>query len=291
MKRKFSVSQQQNLTGWIFLASAVALLAIFLFYPMVKGLVMSLQGKDGFTLVNYQRILIDPTFLKTIQNTVLYVAVELLIMLPLAMIMAAVLQQKDLKFRGLFRVLLFVPCTMALMSYATVFKIMFGNTGLINSLLLKWNILDAPYPFLTTTTGARMVISICLIWRWSGYNMVFYCTGFANIEPAIYEAAEIDGASVVQRFFKITLPLLKPIILLTMITTVNGTLQILDEIKQLTNGGPANSTASISLYIYNTAFDGTPKFAYACALSFTLFLAIALLTTLQMKVGDKREEA
>lgn len=288
-KKKRSISQQQNLAGWAFLAPTVVLLLLFLFYPMLKGLVLSLSGKNGFTLVNYQRIVQDPTFVKAIKNTLYYVAIEILLMLPLALLLATILQQKNLKFRNTYRVLLFVPCCMAMMSYATVFKVMFGNNGLVNALLTRWGILQEPYPFLSTTTGARLVITICLVWRWTGYNMVFYCTGFGNIDPQIYEAAELDGASAVQKFFRITIPLLKPIILLTIITTTNGTLQILDEINQLTEGGPANSTISISMYIYNTAFKGTPKFGYASAMSFVLFVAIALLTAVQMKVGDKRD--
>lgn len=286
---RLSIAKQQSLTGWSFLALAILLLLVFLFYPMVRGLTWSFQGSDGFTLNNYKRVFQDPTLRKAVKNTSFYVFVELCIMLPLALIMAAVLQQKDLKLRGLFRTLLFVPCVMALMSYATVFKIMFGNYGLINSLLQLLGIVQEPYEFLTSTSGAVLVVSICLVWRWAGYNMVFYCTGFSNIDSTVYEAASIDGATGIQSFFKITIPLLKPVILLTMIMSVNGTLQIMDEIYQLTNGGPANNTLSISLYIYNTAFSGVPKFAYACAQSFVLLVVIALLTALQLKVGDRRD--
>lgn len=287
--RKTTLMRQQTITGWWYLSFAVIVVVIFLFYPMVKGLIMSFQGSEGFSLRNYKRIFEDATLLKAVENTVFYVVVELCIMLPLALVMAAVLQQKNLKLRGLFRTLLFIPCVMALMSYATVFKIMFGNYGLINSMLQFFGIMKTPYEFLTTKAGAVFVVSLCLVWRWAGYNMVFYCTGFSNIDPTIYEAASIDGASGVQSFFRITIPLLRPVILLTMIMSVNGTLQVMDEIYQLTKGGPANNTMTIALYIYNTAFGSIPKFGYACAQSFVLLIAIALLTALQLKVGDRRE--
>ena len=288
-KKRMTVTRQQNLTGWSYIVPAVLLLLVFLFYPMLKGLLMSFEGSSGYTLASYKRVFQDPTLLKAIKNTVFYVFVEICIMLPLSLVMAAVLQQKNLKFRGLFRTLLFVPCTMALMSYATVFKIMFGNYGLINSLLLSWGILSEPYTFLNSTLGAVLVVSLCLVWRWAGYKMVFYCTGFSNIDDTLYEAAAIDGATGVQSFFRITIPLLRPIILLSVILSVNGTLQVMDVIYQLTNGGPANNTLSIALCIYNTAFTGMPKFSYACAESFVLLAAIALLTALQLKVGDRRD--
>lgn len=288
-QRKTTLMKRQNRTGWLFLALGVVVVVVFLFYPMLKGLIMSFQGSDGFSLRNYKRIFEDATFRKAVQNTVFYVVVELCIMLPLALVMAAVLQQKNLKLRGLFRTLLFIPCVMALMSYATVFKIMFGNYGLINAMLQGLGIVKEPYEFLTSKAGAIFVVSLCLVWRWAGYNMVFYCTGFSNIDPTVYEAASIDGATGLQSFFRITIPLLRPVILLTMIMSVNGTLQVMDEIYQLTKGGPANNTLTIALYIYNTAFGSIPKFGYACALSFALLIAIALLTALQLKVGDRRE--
>ena len=287
-RNTLSISKKQSIIGWLFLAPALLELLIFLFFPMVRGFVISLNSNKG-AFANYARIFRDATFKQAIRNTLYYVLIELVLMLPLALLMAAVLQQKNLKFKGLYRVLLFVPCTMALMSYATVFKVMFGTSGIINSMLVNAGILEKAYPFLTTAAGARLVITICLLWRWSGYNMVFYCTGFSNIDPELYEAAEIDGATPVKKFFHITVPLLRPIILLTIITTTNGTLQILDEIYQLTGGGPANSTISISQYIYSTAFAGKPQFPYASAMSFVLFAAIALLTALQMKVGDENE--
>ncbi len=289
IRQKTTLMKRQNMTGWMFLSLAVILLVIFLFYPMLKGLGMSFQSSGGLSIRNYKRIFEDATLRVAVRNTVFYVAVEICIMLPLALVMAAVLQQKNLKLRGLFRTLLFIPCVMALMSYATVFKIMFGNYGLINALLQTLGIVKEPYEFLTSKPGAIFVVSLCLVWRWAGYNMVFYCTGFSNIDPTVYEAASIDGATGVQSFFRITVPLLRPVILLTMIMSVNGTLQVMDEIYQLTKGGPANNTLTIALYIYNTAFGSIPKFGYACALSFALLIVIALLTALQLKVGDRRE--
>ena len=119
--------------------------------------------------------------------------------------------------------------------------------------------------------------------------MVFYLSGLQNIEYSIYEAAKIDGASAVQTFFRITVPLLKPTILLTAIMSTNGTLQLFDESVNLTDGGPANASITMSHYIYNMSFKYVPNFGYAAAMSFLILILVAILAFLQMKVGDKRD--
>jgi lactose/L-arabinose transport system permease protein len=118
--------------------------------------------------------------------------------------------------------------------------------------------------------------------------MVFFLAGLQNIDDSIYEAALIDGANGLTRFFKITIPLLRPIILLTAIMSTNGTLQLFDEPMNLTNGGPANATLSVSQYIYRLSFQYSPRFGYAAAISFVIFALVAILALIQMKVGDTR---
>ena len=145
-----------------------------------------------------------------------------------------------------------------------------------------------PIMWFSNAWTARAVIIIALIWRWTGYNMVFYLSGMQNIEYSIYEAAKIDGASPLQTFFKITVPLLKPMILLTTITSTNGTLQLFDESLNLTNGGPGKSTMTMSHYIYNMSFVQSPNFGYAAAMSILILIMVAILALLQMKVGDER---
>ena len=140
-----------------------------------------------------------------------------------------------------------------------------------------------------TDAGARWVIVIALIWRWTGYNMVFYLAALQNIDYSVYEAAKIDGASAAQCFWRITVPLLRPTILLTAIMSTNGTLQLFDESVNLTKGGPANMSITMSHYIYKLSFEGVPNFGYASALSFIILILVAVLAFVQMKVGDKRD--
>ena len=118
--------------------------------------------------------------------------------------------------------------------------------------------------------------------------MVFFLAGLQNIEYSVYEAAKIDGASGWRTFWSITVPLLRPTIVMTTIMSINGTLQLFDESMNITNGGPANTSMTISHYIYNLSFAGNPNFGYASAISYVVFILVAILAFIQMKVGDEK---
>ncbi len=293
-KRKMSLEKRHNLTGWIFLTPATLMIAAMSFWPMIQAFILSLQTGtanklkfDGFS--NYSRMFKDTVFMQSLGNTFLYLIIQVPIMLILALILASMLNNKNLRCKGLFRTAIFLPCATSLVSYAIIFRSLFGVDGFINSVLIKFGILNTGYNFLGHATSAKIVIIIALIWRWTGYNMVFYLSGLQNIEYSVYEAAKIDGASPMQTFFKITVPLLKPTILLTAIMSTNGTLQLFDESLNLTRGGPSNATITMSHYIYNQSFKYVPKFGYAAAMSFLIFILVAILAFVQMKVGDKRD--
>jgi lactose/L-arabinose transport system permease protein len=211
-------------------------------------------------------------------------------MLVLAILLAQLLNNKDLKFKGLFRTCIFLPCAVSLVSYALIFRSIFATQGLINIILQKVGIISEGINWLGTTSTARIVIIIALIWRWTGYNMVFYLAGLQNIEYSVYEAAKIDGANGWKTFWYVTVPLLRPVIIMTFIMSINGTLQLFDESVNLTNGGPANTTITMSHYIYNNSFgQGVANFGYASAMSFFVFILVAILAAINLKVGDTRD--
>ena len=172
-------------------------------------------------------------------------------------------------------------------SYSMIFKSLFANDGLVNRVLSTVGIPTVDW--FQNAWAARWVIVIALVWRWTGYNMVFYLAGLQNIDYSIYEAARIDGASPLQQFVHLTIPLLKPTILLTAIMSTSGTLQLFDESVNLTAGGPGKATMTLTHYIYNISFVETPKFNYAAALSVFILVVVAVLSAIQMKVGDKRD--
>ncbi|MBQ8998577.1 MAG: sugar ABC transporter permease [Clostridium sp.] len=292
--KKIKLSKKQNLIGWAFLTPAVILIVIMSFYPMIKALILSFQSGVGSSikwvgLSNYARMFKDKIFIQALGNNFIYLIIQVPIMLILALILASMLNNKNLKFKGLFRTAIFLPCATSLVSYAIIFRSLFAVDGFVNQVLIKFGILETGYNFLTNPTSARAIIIIALIWRWTGYNMVFYLAGLQNIDYNVYEAAKIDGASPFQSFWKITVPLLKPVILLTAIMSTNGTLQLFDESVNLTGGGPANATITMSHYIYNVSFKYVPNFGYSAAMAYLILILVAILAFFQMKVGDKRD--
>ena len=290
-KKKMTMERRHNLMGWLFLSIGVLLICWTSFYPMIQAFILSMKNGLGVNLKfagfsNYLRILKDPTFKGTLFNTFFYLIIQVPIMLTLALILASILNNKDLKWKGLWRTCIFLPCATSLVSYSMIFRSLFANDGFINTLLR--NVGLSPVMWFANAWTARFFIIIALIWRWTGYNMVFYLSGLQNIDYSEYEAARIDGATPRQTLFKITIPLLKPTILLTTITSTNGTLQLFDESLNLTNGGPGKSTMTMSHYIYNTSFVQSPNFGYAAAMSIVILVMVAILAVIQMKVGDER---
>lgn len=279
--------------GWGFVAVATLFIFIFYFYPIIRALLLSFQTGVGVNmkpagLFNYRRLFADNLLKTSLTNVFIYLVLQVPLMLMLALILAQLLNDQNLKLRGFFRTALFLPCATSLVSYAIIFRSLFALDGYVNAVLMNLHLINQPVNWIGQPWTARLVIILALTWRWTGYNMVFYLAGLQNIDPAIYEAALIDGAGDWTRFSRITIPLLRPIILLTAIMSTNGTLQLFDETMNITNGGPANTTLSVSQYIYKLSFQYSPRFGYAAAISFLVFILVAILTFLQMRVGDKR---
>lgn len=295
-KRRFwSMERKQSAAGWAFLTPATLMIFVFSFYPMVQAFLTSLKRGLPTALTycdplwrNYQRMLSDKVFVQSVTNTLTYLIIQVPIMLVLAVIFATLLNNKDLKFRGLFRTCIFLPCATGLVAYSMIFRTLFTYDGMVNTLLTNIGILAEPINWLNDPFYAKVVIIVGLVWRWTGYNMIFYLSGMQSIDYSIYEAARIDGANQFRQLINITIPLLKPIILVTAIMSTNGTLQLFDESVNLTRGGPANMTITMSHYIYNTMFTKNPNFGYAAAMSFVILIMVAVLSAIQTKVGDKR---
>ncbi|MCE4047447.1 sugar ABC transporter permease [Niallia taxi] len=290
-----SLRTKNNAIGWSFITIAAAMICLFYFYPMVQAFILSLQSGTGTNLTfvgfdNYVRLFKDPTFLTTVKNTVIYLIIQVPVMILLALFISVLLNDKTLKFKGVFRTAIFLPCVTSLVAYSVIFKYLFGNDGIINMFLLKVSIISEPIQWLTDPFWAKIAIIAAITWRWTGYNMIFYLSALQNVDQSIYEAAKMDGASSIQTFFKITIPMLKPIILFTSITSTIGTLQLFDEVMNITQGGPGNATMTISQYIYNLSFKYTPDFGYAATVSYAIVIMIVIFSIIQFKVaGDKND--
>jgi lactose/L-arabinose transport system permease protein len=283
-----SAKNKYDKYGWAFISLAVLAFVLFTIYPIVSSFNFSLkvlrQGDYVFGgLSNIKRLAGDKLFHRTIGNTFIFLAVQGPVMLILALVFASVLNTR-IKFRAFYRTALFIPCVMSLVSYSVLFKMMFAANGIINNFLIWLRLIKEPIFFINDPFWARVVIMTAMTWRWTGYNMMFYLAAMQNIPSETYEAAHVDGAGPVALFFKITLPQLKPIILLTMIMTTNGNLQLFDEPMNLTGGGPAEMTTTMSQYIYNTAFVYSPSFGYAVMLSYVIVILVGFLAVVQFKI-------
>ncbi|POZ91188.1 carbohydrate ABC transporter permease [Petrotoga sp. SL27] len=293
--------KRRNKWGWIFVSIAVFFLALFIFYPLIYSLYLSTFSTRGVMrnfvgFGNYLRLFQDNYFIQSLKNIIIILIIQVPIMLFLALIFAFLLNDPKLKLKRVFRTALFLPAVTSLVAYSVVFKMMFSTEGLINNVLLTLNIIKEPIRWLLDPVWAKVTLIIAMTWRWTGYNMMLYLAGLQNIPQEIYEAAEIDGASKITQFFRITIPLLKPIILFTTILSTIGTLQLFDEPMMLASGvttgssvGQGNSLLTPSVYIYNVSFKYVPNFGYASAISWIIVLIAVILTLTQFRVAGEEK--
>ena len=283
-----------DVNGWLFVGPALILIGLFMFYPIFYSLWMSTQGGRGMNLKfagfdNIIRLWNDPVFIKALSNTTIFFVIQVPIMIMLALILASALNDPKLKGRGLFRTAIFLPCVTSLVAYAVLFKSMFSTDGVVNSALEMIGLISTPIPWLTNPFWAKVLIILAITWRWTGYNMIFYLSAMQNIDKSIYEAARIDGINARGRFLYLTIPMLKPVILFTTVTSTIGTLQLFDEVANITGGGPSDSTVTLSLYIYNLTFKFMPAFGYAATISYVIVVIVAILAFLQFYIARERD--
>ena len=293
---------KRNKVGWYFLIPITVLLAVFLLYPILYSIYLTFTSKRGLLVnfvgfANYAKLFKDPMFIKALTNTLKILLIQVPIMLILALVFAALLNSKHIKFKGFFRTCLFLPSVTSLIAYIILFKMLFDYNGMINDVLLALGLIKDRIPWGQSPGPATFVLIIAMIWRWTGYNMIFYLSAMQNISGNLYEAAEIDGCSPTKSFFSITLPLLKPMILFTTVMSTIGTLQLFDEPMNLSAGGttaalmgPDNCYLTLSVYIYNLCFHSVPKFGYAATVSYAILIIVAILTFLQFRFTEGEEK-
>ncbi|ENH96601.1 binding-protein-dependent transporter inner membrane component [Gracilibacillus halophilus YIM-C55.5] len=255
---------------YFFLFPAVLLFLAFMVYPIIASLILSFQtrveGVYQFSgLDNYIRLFSDPIFYKALGNTFIILFVQVPIMLFIALLLAVFLNVKFLRARAFYRVSFFTPAVTSLVAASIIFILLLNTDyGLVNFILASIGLEKVEW--LTNSFWARVSLILVTTWRWAGYNMVILLAGLQNIPNDLYEAASIDGASQIRKFFHITIPQLKPVLLFTFVLSTIGTFQLFDEPYNLTNGGPNNATLTITYYLYNQGFNYF-DFGYASAIA------------------------
>ncbi|GMX61400.1 sugar ABC transporter permease [Paenibacillus elgii] len=244
------------------------------------------EEKPFVGLDNYAALFQDEVFLQALKNTLVYVLAGVPGQVAAGLAVALLLQRIG-RLRGLFRTIYFIPYVTSVVAVSWVFRWMLMKNGVVNGILLSLG-LD-PQLFLGSPSQAIYLVIAAMIWQGVGFQMLIFLTGLEGIPRLYYDAAAIDGAGAWQRFVHITLPLLNPVIVFSVVIGSIDYLQSFTQVLNMTSGGPLNSTVSIVLYIYNLAFKHF-NMGQAAAATVVLFALILLLSLLQLKVLSKKIE-
>jgi cellobiose transport system permease protein len=278
------------------------LFSVFMMFPVFFTLYLAFQHWDGFgdmTYVGFKQFRFlwqDPVFWLSIRNTLIIWVMSTVPMLFIALVLAAMVNSTR-RFTGFYRVALFIPSITSLVAIAIFFGAVFSNNfGLINAILTALHL--PAVPWLSNPWTIKIVIACLMTWQWTGYNAIIYLAGLQAIPSEIYEAAKMDGAGPARVFFEITVPLLRPIILFTVvISTVTGLQsftepQVLFGSEAATNpnsGGPGQAGLTTLLYFYHEAFD-VNDFGYGAAIVWAFFLLILLIVVINWRLVQRRKE-
>jgi lactose/L-arabinose transport system permease protein len=270
-----------------FVGPAALLFTVFFAWPLIASLIQSFQVRENGQMVwagltNYRRLANDPLVFLSLFNAGWLLIIQVPLMIGLALVIAVVLNQTWLRLRSSFRVAYFLPAVTTLVAYSVVFRVLLRtDNGVVNQALGIVGL--GPIDWLNDPLWARVALIASVTWRWTGYNTIILLAGLQAIPRELYEAASVDGAASRQSFRWITVPLLRPVILFTVVTSTIGTLQLFDENYILTRGGPANATLTPVLYLYKIGFQGF-EFGYASAIAWLVVVIIGVLALLQFRV-------
>jgi len=268
------------------------LFAVFGAFPVLFSIWISFHDWDGIGsmtwvgLQQYNYLLSDPKFWQAIGNTLIIWVLSTVPMLLLALVIANALHNAS-RFRSFYRIAYFVPNVTSVVAVTLVFGSIFSNNfGLLNAFLQSIGL--GKIEWLTQPWGIKIAIASIVTWRWVGYNAIIYLAGLQAISADVYEAAKVDGASPRQVFWRITVPMLRPVILFTAVTSTIGGLQIFTESRVLfgdTNniGGPGNAGMTIVSYLYQSAFINN-QFGYGAAIGWALFILIVLFSIINWRL-------
>jgi len=278
----------QRLAPYIFVFPFIISFSIFFAYPVFSTIVMSFQevlpGATSFVgFANYEK-LFNPTFYKAVMNSTVYTALTLLILIPIPLVLAVLLNAKTMLFKNFFRSVTFVPALISIVVAGIIFRLIFSGqeTGLAN-VVIGWFGFEK-IAWLNSYGSSLAVLIALALFRWMGVNMLYFLAGLQNIPTSIYEAADIDGADTWQKFTKITLPLLKPITIYVLTISIYGGYSMFVESYMLFAGNKSPNDIGLTIvgYLYRS---GIEKFelGFGSAVGIALLVITFTLTMLQLK--------
>lgn len=283
--------------AWLFLAPALSLIFIFFFLPVLASLLLSLTDFDIYAIAdpsatrfvglrNYGRLLQTPEFWQALRNTLYFALAGGPLTIALSLAAALLLNAKLTRFKTVFRTIYFIPFVTTLVAVSIVWRYLYHTKyGLLNYGLGYLGV--EPIDWLGDPRWAMPAIILLAVWKNFGYNMLIFIAGLQSIPSELYDAAEIDGAGPVRRFFNVTLPLLGPTLLFVGVVTMIGYFQLFAEPYVMTMGGPLRATTSVVLLMYEEGFRWW-RMGYAAAIAFVLFLVILIATLIQFRLQRDR---
>ena len=307
--KKISSVQKTNRAGIFFVLPFLIIFAIFNLYPILHSLRLSFYKWNGISPMepvgfdNYVRLFTsDPYFFKSVGNTLYLLVLYLPVTILLSLFLASLLNNKLVKRKNIFQTAWFLPYIVAPVSIGLLFAVLFDwSNGSVNGMLLRLGLVEEGLNWLGSPTLAPIVLAILLIWSNLGYVTTLFLAGMTNISSEILEAAEVDGANSMQTLFRITVPLLKPVIVFVSITGTISCLQLYDAAQILMNpgmagtaiGGPGRSVLTAIWYMVDTSMGGstgTPRMGYAAAITYGLFIITAIFSIINFLIINPREE-
>jgi len=283
---------KQQLTPYLFLLPALVILTLTVFWPALQAFYLSFtryeylnQAPEWVGLENFQRLWRDQVFWQTMKNTVLYLVfvVPILVVLPLGL---AILVNQQLRGIRWFRAAYYTPVVISMVVAGIAWRWLYAGNGLLNQ-LLKLVGVETGIPWLTSPDFALFSVMAVTVWKGLGYYMVIYLAGLQAIPADLYEAAAIDGSDGIQKHWDITVPLMKPYLLLVAVISAISATKVFEEVYIMTQGGPLNSSKTIVYYLYEQAF-GSLEMSYACTIGLVLFLIIFSLSIVNLQLGQLR---
>jgi cellobiose transport system permease protein len=296
-KKRLGQSVRDHISAYLYISPFFILFGVFGVYPILFTAWVSLHkwnivgNKEFIGFQNYQFLMEDPYFWKALFNTFSIWFISTLPQLFAALVLAFLLNQAFLKGKDFFRVAVFIPNITSIVAVAVIFGAIFGqHYGLLNYLLTVFGF--EPYDFKNSVIGTHIAISAMVMWRWTGYNAIIYLAGLQSIPNDLYEAATIDGASKMQQFLYITIPMLRPVIIFTVILSTIGGMQIFTEpvIFSGVGGGSQGQGLTFTQLIYEEAFS-RQSFGYASAVAWILFIIIVVFSVFNLFLTKKLQSA
>jgi multiple sugar transport system permease protein len=288
-----------GLAGWLFAAPALLIISVFFFLPVLAALAVSLTDFDLYALAdlhnlrfvgleNYAHLLHSREFWNALANTSCFVVVGVPLSLAASLFAALLVNSRLTRLPALFRTAFFAPVVATLVAVALVWRyLLHTRYGLVNWALAGIGV--HPIDWLGSPHWAMPAIILFAVWKNFGYNMIIFVAALQSIPADLYEAARLDGASVWQEFSRVTLPMLRPTLLLVTILTVAGYFQLFAEPYVMTEGGPLQSTMSVLYLMYDEGFKWW-NLGSASAIAFLLFLMVLGITMLEVRLVSRRDE-